>query len=448
MQAVQKLLGQLQGQPCFQEVAKTQASNIEKLLGNSQAMPAEGATRLNELVLSSAFPADIKNRLVARISNSSTTTVSRGFQRTKQQDFQTIFEYLPVDAWHTRASSEVTECAKLELLVDLCLNLGARNPSEDSFAMITALHLGSVHGIDKLAGLTWQARLEGNQQTKRVFRRRARVLMPPVGCVETLPTLPSGYQEAYPADVQRIYETKLPASCPMGEARVRFAQALIPRRNTRSGVANEKNHEHRLGSLVQPMLQTLMQQLLHPGSGSAQQWWQPGSPSASSGLQIQMLAPASGPKPLLKSASSSSLNGLLPSPEEAKEGAAEEKDIKDDVEVKMEIATDASAKPSPMPAKGGEDKVAVEMCTEASLAGLKERDAEKAKGKSKAAAKSKSKAKGKKKPITAPAPTVLPTVGKAKGKSTACAAKVVPTIAKPKPGKPVCFGQCTIIGGG
>ena len=115
LQEVQKLLGQLQGQPCFQEVAKTQASNIEKLLGNSQAMPAEGATRLNELVLSSAFPADIKNRLVARISNSSTTTVSRVVQRTKQQDFQPSFEYFPADAWHTLASSEVTECAKLEL---------------------------------------------------------------------------------------------------------------------------------------------------------------------------------------------------------------------------------------------------------------------------------------------------------------------------------------------
>ena len=41
LQAVQKLLGQLQGQPCVQEVAKTQASNIEKLLGNSQTMVAE-----------------------------------------------------------------------------------------------------------------------------------------------------------------------------------------------------------------------------------------------------------------------------------------------------------------------------------------------------------------------------------------------------------------------
>ena len=85
------------------------------------------------------------------------------------------------------------------------------------------------------------------------------------------------------------------------------------------------------------------------------------------------------------------------------------------------------------------------MCTEAILTGLKQREAEKTKGNIKAVAKSKSKAKGKAKPTAAPAPPVLPTVAKAKGKIKTDAAKVVPTIAKPKPGKPVCFGQCTIV---
>ena len=105
------------------------------------------------------------------------------------------------------------------------------------------------------------------------------------------------------------------------------------------------------------------------------------------------------------------------------------------------------AKPTPTPTKAGQDKVAVEMCTEAILTGLKQREAEKTKGNIKAVAKSKSKAKGKAKPTAAPAPPVLPTVAKAKGKSKTDAAKVVPTIAKPKPGKPVCFGQCTIMHG-
>ena len=56
-------------------------------------------------------------------------------------------------------------------------------------------------------------------------------------------------------------------------------------------------------------------------------------------------------------------------------------------------------------------------------------------------------------PITDPAPPKLPALGKAKGKSKAkgqtkaSAAKVVPKIAKPKPGKPVCFGQCNIMHG-
>ena len=113
----------------------------------------------------------------------------------------------------------------------------------------------------------------------------------------------------------------------------------------------------------------------------------------------------------------------------------------------MEVATDTGAKPSPTPTKQGKGRVAVEMCTEAILAGLNQREAEKTKGKIKAVAKNKSKAKGKTKPITAPAPSVLPTVAKAKGKSKAYVATVVPTIAKPKPGKPVYFGQCSIMHG-
>ena len=306
----------------------------------------------------------------------------------------------------------------------------------------------SLHGIDKLVGLTWQARLECNQQTKRVFRRKAQALMPPASFVEKLPTQPSGYQELYPDEFKRIYETNLPVSCPMGEARVRHAQELIPRRNTRRGVANEKNHEHSIlrqsdmmGSFLQPMLQTMMQQFMPPGSVL-----QPSSASASAssvnGLQIQMLAPASGPKPLPPSRS------IENKPEEPQaEQAKEENESKEDGKVNMEVATETGAKPSPTPTKEGKGKVAVEMCTETILAGLHQREAEKTKGKIKAVAKSKSKAKGTTKPITAPAPLVLPTVAKAKGKSKAYAGKVVPTIAKPKPGKPVCFGQCNIMHG-
>ena len=155
------------------------------------------------------------------------------------------------------------------------------------------------------------------------------------------------------------------------------------------------------------------------------------------GLQIQMLAPASGPKP------------LPPSEEQAKVCGSEEKEIKDEGAVKMEVATDTFALPNTLPRKEGKDKVPVETCTEAILAGLKQREVEKAKGKSKAVAMSESKEKGE----TEPAPPKLPTVGKAtgkskaKGKSKASAAKVVPTIAKPKPGKPVSFGQCRIMHG-
>ena len=44
--------------------------------------------------------------------------------RAKQQDFQTFFQYLSVDSWHTLGSASVAECAKLELLVGAVLGLG------------------------------------------------------------------------------------------------------------------------------------------------------------------------------------------------------------------------------------------------------------------------------------------------------------------------------------
>ena len=99
LQAIQKLLSQLQGQPCFDQVAKTQASNFEKLLGPSPAIDAEQATSLNELVLASALPNDLKSRLVTAISSGSTSSsaaAAASSKRVKQQDFQTIFEFLPV----------------------------------------------------------------------------------------------------------------------------------------------------------------------------------------------------------------------------------------------------------------------------------------------------------------------------------------------------------------
>ena len=457
LQAVQKLLSQLEGQPCFEEVAKTQANNFEKLLGTSPAVEAEQAASLNDLVLASTFPNDIKSRLVARISNGSCSTVAGASSRVKQQDFQTIFEYLPVDLWHTLASSSVAESAKLELLVDMCLKLGARNPSEDTFAMVTALHQLSVHGPDKLAALTWQARLESNQQTKRVFRRNAKCLMPPFAVLEALPTKPAAFQSSYPDEFAKIYGAKVPVVCPLGEACVRHAQDLIPRRNTRRGVASEQHQQGQLqlgrasdlGSLLQsvlqPLVQPLMQQLVQVGSGSALQ---------SNPLQITMLPPAQGARALPAPIQAGGPSSESEQPEG--QGHGEERAATNKGEAtKSELPPAANAKTVA--------KLAVETCTDRILAGLKDRDSEKTKskankkGKKGKKAKGKSKGKGKSK--------VLPTIAKPKGESKAKKAampqqknsgspkgheaktKVLPTIAKPKPSEPVHFGQCTIMHG-
>ena len=87
-------------------------------------------------------------------------------------------------------------------------------------------------------------------------------------------------------------------------------------------------------------------------------------------------------------------------------------------------------------------KLAVEACTDVILAGLKDRDAEKAKTKEKAKAMCKAKGKATCEPKPA---KVLSTVTKAKGKAK-CEPKNA-KISKPRPGEPVYFGQCTFMHG-
>ena len=73
--------------------------------------------------------------------------------RAKKQDYQTFFQYLSVDYWHTLGGASVSEHAKLELLVGAALGLGGRSLNEDTFAMMTALHLLAMIGNDAIPKL-------------------------------------------------------------------------------------------------------------------------------------------------------------------------------------------------------------------------------------------------------------------------------------------------------
>ncbi len=430
LQAVQKLLTTLRDQPCLEQVAKTQADNFEKILRTSP-IDAEQAASLIEIVMASPFPKHLKDQLVEAISSAPTSAIgTMTTKRVKQQDFSTVFDYLPVDTWHSLANSNVSEEAKLDLLLDLSIGLGARNPSEDTFAMLTALHRMSVDGPEQVKALSWNFRLECNQHTKRVFRRKVSGLVPPFAFLEVLPTVPTTFKAAYPEEWTKIYGTSPPVSCPMGEARVRHVQDLIPRRNTKKAVALEQ--PDMLSTILQPMLQQIVQRFVQPGSASA----------SSDGLRIQMLNQPSTPTPTL----------ALPAPREA--GASETKGEQgvEQGEEEEEASPKGGKVADDQPIAKKPTRMTVEQCTENILTGLKQRDAGKkasAKAKAKASPKAGAKAKAKFSPKAG---------AKAKANSSPKAgatAKVLPTIekkskgviAKPKPGAPVKFGQCTIMHG-
>lgn len=136
----------------------------------------------------------------------------------------------------------------------------------------------------------------------------------------------------------------------------------------------------------------------------------------------------------------------LPAPNQA-QGAQADKAQVAMSEAEQACDDDAAGRPTSKGRdKEGETKptpkLAVEACTDAILAGLKDRDAEKAKTKDKAKAKCKVKGKATCEPKPA---KVLPTITKAKGKAK-CEPKNA-KISKPRFGEPVYFGQCTIMHG-
>ena len=164
--------------------------------------------------------------------------------------------------------------------------------------MMTALHLLATIGAEKFHTLTWKARLEHNRLTKREFRRREKELMPPFVALKVLPPEPSMFQAEYPQEFENIYGANPPVPCPAGEARVRHAQDLIPRRDTRKGVSYEQVGYEPLSCR---WLRGFINQFAQLPNGG-------GSPS--NDLKIQMLGPQTSEQ--LALASSTSRDNLPP----------------------------------------------------------------------------------------------------------------------------------------
>ncbi|CAK0804753.1 unnamed protein product, partial [Prorocentrum cordatum] len=208
VEAVGRLLEAVQGQPCFDAVAAAQERMLVQAFGSARLQPTQ-VTTLSSLVAAQPWSEVSKGRLLEKLGSIVASGSAVGL-RMAQQDYECIFGYLTAGSWHQLARTDVPEEAKLNVLVDVAISLGLRNPTEGTYQMLTAMWRMAVDGAETAKNLAWAAKYSYLQQTKRVFKR-----------------------QDHPGFFKQVYGDELPAACPAPEAAIRSAQATYPCRNTK-----------------------------------------------------------------------------------------------------------------------------------------------------------------------------------------------------------------------
>ncbi|CAK0822153.1 unnamed protein product, partial [Prorocentrum cordatum] len=204
---------------------------LAQAFGSARLQPTQ-VTTLSSLVAAQPWSEVSKGRLLEKLGSIVASGSAVGL-RMAQQDYECIFGYLTAGSRHQLALADVPEEAKLNVLVEVAISLGLRNPTEGTHQMLTAMWRMAVDGAEAAKNLAWAAKYSYLQQTKRVFKRQvSRLPAPPVRLIE-LPTSPSTFCENHPDFFKQVYGDELPAACPAPGAATRSVQATYPCRNTK-----------------------------------------------------------------------------------------------------------------------------------------------------------------------------------------------------------------------
>ncbi len=251
-------------------------------------LDADQASVLNELVISSCWPSELRDLLLEKIAAATnmlpvSITVS-GAGRAKLQDFEYIFEYFTMEHWHAFATQGVPEEAKRDVVLDIAVQLGLRNPKESTVQMLSTLYKVIVDGPEKIRLLPWGTKLEVGRHVKRVWKRKVSSVGPAMVQIETLWTSPGGYNAAYPEQFKVVYGPgNSPTRCPYPELVLRELQSGFPMRCTKKATP----------MVMQPMdMASMMQHVMRQIMGGQMQHLSDLGPSKqSSGINLQMTGP-------------------------------------------------------------------------------------------------------------------------------------------------------------
>ena len=218
LQAADRLLLQHAGGIHHERVSSLQRAALVEMMSTCR-LSAEARAEASVLALGMKFFGDDLSHVLAALESS----VSEPLQKRRRclQDFQAILQYWTADEWAELRDPEVSSDMKLSKVVDRCIGLGLRCPSEPSLKMMCSQWL--FMSEEKPESLDRCQKQELLKFTKGVFDKAKKRAPECSSHIMKLPISPTKFLEQFPALFRVVFPDALhPIPPPIATANFRI----------------------------------------------------------------------------------------------------------------------------------------------------------------------------------------------------------------------------------
>jgi len=142
-------------------------------------------------------------------------------RRTLQQYFA-VTEYLTRSEWDSLIAEKNTATTKIDIIVNRCIRLGLRRPTEHTLKLLTSLWLAVSEAPERLAAMPTSQKVDSARYFKACFKAAARRAAEPGLHLERLPATPAELQAKHASTYGNAYEPgEAPIPCPIDLAPMR-----------------------------------------------------------------------------------------------------------------------------------------------------------------------------------------------------------------------------------
>ena len=233
IEAVGDFVAQLGQSESTDKVLRAQRSHIESMLASARLTIVEGA-KIMKALSSAGFPEETKTQIASIIASRTSADIQSSVfsGRPTMQNYCTISAYFPKELWLALLDNKSTTTGQsLDMLLEVCIKLQLRYPTEPTLQHLIALHLVLSSGVAGATSMAPQLKYATLQHIKKTLRARAKDASISVVITE-LPADPAVFAKLHPDLFMSIYGRLAPSPAQVDLGTVSAIQATIPMRKT------------------------------------------------------------------------------------------------------------------------------------------------------------------------------------------------------------------------